>query len=290
MQSVHISIQGQTLANAGVYPCTGGGGDGVMLLNFAGGQYGFTIEGLSTSNAVLYQGSGNFTVNGNVTVNVGLTPPGGLTSATLSWTFPPNGASSTPDCTQAGVSEVTVAIDNGAPTQLGCALGLGASVRVDNLTPGLHSIVLEARDTNAYLYYRKSGSLTAQAGSVFFNGYAFNWAVGSLPLKWSFSNGITQLNCAQAGVTQVNINLLDSANNYLYGNTGVDVPCVLPNTGAEGTVFTYLNGGSYTLFLQAYGAGNVLFRSNFTPPPLVSVVDGQFPVIDGLTPTTLLTP
>lgn len=287
VQSVRIAIPGQALANAGVYPCSSGGTDGITLLAFTGGQYSYTIEGLSAA-AVLYQASGTFTVNGNVTVNVNLSPTSTVTSALVGWTFPPNGASSTPSCAQAGVSDVVMTIDSGTPTSVSCPMGVGATVRLDNLTPGTHGIVLEARDSNGFVYYRKTGSLLAQAGSLFSNQYLFDWAVGSLPVKWSFNNGTTLVNCAQAGVSQVNINLLDSQNNYVYGTAGVDVPCL--SNGLQGTDFTYLTGGPYNLFLQAYGAGSVLYRSNFTTPPAVNVVNGQFPVLDATTPATLMTP
>lgn len=288
VQSVRIAIPGQTLANGGVYPCSSGGTDGIQLLNFAGGAYGYTLEGLSSTSAVLYQAAGNFTVNGHVTVNVNLAPSSTVTSSLVGWTFPPNGASSTPNCTQAGVSDVVMTIDTGAPTSVGCTMGLGALVRLDNLTPGTHTIVLEARDSNAFVYYRKTASLIAQAGNTFSNLYLFDWAVGALPVKWSFNNGTTLVSCAQAGVSQVNVNLRDSQNNLLYGTAGVDVPCL--SNGLQGTDFTYLNGGQYELFLQAYGTGAVLYRSNFTSPPMVSVVDGQFPVLDATTPATLMTP
>lgn len=289
VQSVHIAIPGQTLANAGVYPCNTQGWDGITLVAFSGGSYSFTIEGRGASGQVLYQGAGTFTVNGDVSVNVTLTPPSGPTSASVSWTFPPNGGSNTPNCSEAGVSTVQLTIDNGTPTSVPCAWGLATPLAQDTLSPGVHSLTLEAFDANDYLFYRKVGSLTVQAGSTFANSYVFDWAVGSLATRWTFSNGTTQLNCAQAGVTQMNVNLLDAANNYLYGNTGVDVPCVA-NTGEQGTVFPFLNGGAYTLFLQAYGTGNVLYQSNFTSPPVVNVVNGQFPVLDLQTNVVLLAP
>lgn len=285
--SVHVSIPGQTLANGGVFACNTAGTDGITLLSFAGGQYSYAIEGLNATGQTLYQGSGTFTVNGSVTVTASL-GASGLPTAMMSWTFPPNGAAAAPNCTQAGVTSVSISIDQGTPFQVACSLGFGASVQVDNLTPGVHSVVLEGQDSNGFVYYRKTSSLSAQVGGSA-NSYLFDWAAGSLALKWTFSNGVTQLTCAQAGITQVNVNLLDSANNYLYGNTGIDVPC-LTNTGVQGTVFPFLNGGAYSLYLQAYGTGSVLYRSNFTTPPLVSVVDGVFPVVDASTPTTLLTP
>lgn len=288
VQSVRITIPGETLANAGVYPCSSAGTDGVQLLDFAAGTYAFTIEGRSSAGTQLYQATGNFVVNGNVTVNVTLASTATTASALVSWTFPPNSGSSTPDCTQAGVVNVTISLDGASPIGVSCTAGLGASTRLDGLVPGPHNITLEAADAAGFVYYRKTSGLNAQLGSVVSRVYAFDWAVGSLPVKWTFSNGITQLSCAQAGVSQVNVNLRDGANNLVYGAAGVDVPCL--QAGWQGTEFPFLSDGLYALYLQAYGTGGVVYRTNFAAPPSVDVFAGQFPVLDASTPARLLTP
>ncbi len=286
--TVRVVIPGQTLQNGGVYPCTNGGTDGIRLLNFAAATYSFTLEGLNSANVLLYQSTGQFTVNGNVTVNATLQPTSSGASAYLSWTFPPNSASNSPNCTQAGMSTVVAVIDSGAPLTLNCTQGLGASVRIDNLSPGAHTLVLEARDSNAFPFYRKTTSLFAQTGTPAQNLYLFDWAVGSLPLRWTFSNGTTTVTCASAGVVSMNIGLRDSQGNDVYGANGVDVNCV--DSGLQGTLFTYLTGGTYTYYLQAYGTGGVLYHSNLNSPPSATVINGQFPVLDTSTPATLLTP
>ena len=71
------------------------------------------------------------------------------------------------------------------------------------------------------------------AGNDVFETTTLDWAVGSLPVKWTFSNGVTTVNCAQAGVTSMNVNFRDSAGNLVYGNNGTDVPCVNGN-GRQG--------------------------------------------------------
>lgn len=284
VRSVRVTIPGQTLANGGVYACNNGGTDGIMLLNFAAGGYSYTLEALSATNVVLFQAAGTFTVNGTATVNATLTAVGG--AALVSWTFPPNSLSSAPNCTQAGIANVLVTIDTTAAVTVPCTQGFGASVRFDGLSTGSHAVVLEAVETGGYAYYRKTGTLLAQATPAQ-NTYLFDWAVGSLPLKWTFSNGTTQVNCAQAGISTMNIVLRDSLGADVYGATGVDVPCL--DGAYQGTTFT-LNGDTYTAYLQAYGTGSVLYRSNFTTPPSVTVTNGQFPALDATTPAVLLTP
>lgn len=290
VQSVRITIPGQTLMNAGVFQCNNGGSDGIQLLNFAGGTYSYTIEGLSSTSQVLYGASGTVTVNGTVQKNVTLNavnsnPP----SVAVSWTFPPNSAASMPNCTQAGVSEVAVTIDSIAFGVVPCTQGYGSAQAVfTNLTAGTHQLQLDARDTNQFTYYRSTGTFMAQTGMQTTLSATMGWAVGGLPVKWTFSNGTSQINCAQAGATTMNVNLRDSTGTLVYGTTGVDVPC--SDNGVQGTNFPYLYGGAYDVFLQTYGTGSVLYRSNFATPPSVTVVNGQFPVIDSSTINVLVTP
>lgn len=288
VQNVRITIPGQTLMNGGLFGCSNGGSDGIQLLNFAGGAYAYTLEALSSSNVVLYAKSGNLTVNGNVQINATLDAVNAPGSVAISWTFPPNTTSSTPNCSQAGVTDVVVTID-ATPQTVPCAQGYGTTQTIfSNLSPGNHTISLAARDTNQFTYYDASTTFMITAGQQISRSFLMGWAVGGLPVKWSFSNGVSQLNCAQAGASTMNVNLRDSTGTLLYGTTGVDVPC--SDNGVQGTNFPFLYGGAYEIFLQSYGTGSVLYRSNFTTPPSVTVVNGQFPVIDGSTLNVLLTP
>jgi hypothetical protein len=288
VQSVRVTIPGQTLMNGGVFQCSNGGSDGIQLLNFAAGAYAYTLEGLSSSNSVLYAKSGNLTVNGDVQVNATLDPVNAPGSLALSWTFPPNSTSSMPNCTQAGVTDVVVTID-ATPQTVPCAQGYGTTQTVfNNLAPGNHALVLEARDSSQFTYYSAAVNFTLTAGQQASRSILMGWAVGGLPVKWSFSNGVSQLNCAQAGASTMNVNLRDSSGTLIYGTVGVDVPC--SDNGVQGTTFPALSGGAYEIFLQSYGTGSVLYRSNFTTPPSVNVANGVFPVIDSSTINVLLTP
>lgn len=285
--SVTVTIPGQTLANGGVYPCSTSGADGITLTNFAAGAYTYTVEAKSAASTPLFRATGSTTVNGDVTVNVDLAPVAGAPGAVqVSWTFPPNGASTTPTCAQAGVATVALGVDGATPADQPCSAGAGGnSVLLQNLTAGVHSIELYGRDTNAFTYYRKASTFTIVGGTTASAAYGFDWAVGSLPLKWVLNDGTFDLTCAQAGVSQVRIDLQDSAGNYVYGSNGVVVPCEA--AGTQGTLFQYLTADTYRVYLQAT-TGVTNYESNLTTPPSIAVTAGAFPVVDGSTASITL--
>ena len=76
VQTVHVTIPGETLENDGMYPCLVAGYPGIVLHNFAGGSYSFTVEGVGYDNVVHFEGSGSFVVDGSVRPNIDLTPLG----------------------------------------------------------------------------------------------------------------------------------------------------------------------------------------------------------------------
>src|SRR5437868_8340473 len=74
--NVHINIPGETLENGGVYPCVSNSYQGIVLHNFAGGSYTYTIEGLDTGGYTIYTGAGAFDIDGDAMEQVDLTPYG----------------------------------------------------------------------------------------------------------------------------------------------------------------------------------------------------------------------
>jgi hypothetical protein len=100
------------------------------------------------------------------------------------------------------------------------------------------------------------------------------------------SNGIAAT-CEQLGGPLVYVNLKDSTGKLLYpenNGAGHAVPCKNAD-GLQGTLFPYLYGGNYTVYVQAVGPGNALYSSNQTPgsAPVAAVIAGTFPVLDGNT-------
>jgi len=297
VRTVTIQIPGQTLQDGGIYNCVGSNGvAGVSLLDFRPGTYSYSMQGRNSANAVLYETTGTFVVNGDITVNVDLAPaanaPGG---AQFTWRFPATSTVQMPTCSQAEgpIIKVLIRID-GDPVgqEFDCAAGdvranpAATGVVFPALTVGVHNIDLAARDQYNFFYYRKIASFQVIAGSTTANEFTFDWGVGSLPMKWTFNNAGTQVDCGAAGISQVTIQLRDSQGNDLYPGSGTTVPCA--NAGVQGTRFPFLYPDTYQVFLQATGAAG-LYTSNFTSPPTGIVTAGQFPDIGISTQTFVLT-
>ncbi len=174
VSSVRITIPGEVLQNDGVFPCLVSNYPGIILQNFAPGNYTYTIQGLGYAGDILYQADGSFTVDGNVSVRVDLPPVGAGTSyAYLMWTFPPNGVSQTPNCAQAGqagIAYVDIRIDQGPVQRANCTDGFTQpGFRTSYLPAGLHQIELLGLDVNNFPYYRYGGTLgqlVYQSGDV----------------------------------------------------------------------------------------------------------------------------
>lgn len=293
LTQVRITMPGQTLQNGGLYPCITNGTAGIVLLDFAAGSYTYTIEGLDSSNTVLYRATGSVRVNGDVTEVVDLQPVAGVpATAYISWTFPTSyQGQPNPGCAtvaQAPIAYVYIYLD-GSQTALqpaaSCGAGFGtASVTLANLTSGTHTIDLQATDSSNYVYLSKHSTLQVVPGGGAVNSYTFDWAVGGLAVKWSLSNTSIQQSCAQAGVTDMNIILTEHTTRVQpYGASGTTAPCSAG--GVQGTVFSSLAPGSYEVILQAYGTASTLYRSNTATPPIFQVIAGTFPIIDGSTVT-----
>lgn len=292
---VALSIDGQTLDNGGRYLCNTAGTDGIKLLDFRPGTYSYVIQGLSNSGVVLYEASGTFGVDGNVTVHVDLKrASAALGAAAITWRFPGAEGVSAPTCAQTigPVSAVHIRVDDDTRGQeFNCSDGdvranpnTGGIVFPD-LVAGTHTIALYARDDRGAYYYRYTGTFEVQPGMTTANELTFAWNAGSLPLRWSFSNGAAQLDCAQAGVGAVQVTVRDSAQKDSVFN---DIPCT--TGGVQGALLPYLPEDTYSIYISATAAGGTVYSTDFYQPPTASVVGGQFPAVTSATPIYLLAP
>ncbi len=286
VRDVHISIPGHVLENGGVYPCSQNGTAGIVLHDFRGGIYSYTIQGRDSNGSVLFSASGSFTIDGSMTERVDLRPTGsGAAYAYLVWTFPPNSVSQNPTCQQAGVDRVLVSIDGAAWQSYPCADGNRAEgTPTPYLAPGNHTIDLSAVNAAGYEYYALRSTLPlSSTPSV--QQYDLNWAVGGATVRWTVTTfgGSTTTSCAAAGITTVYVDFQDAQGNLVYGNGGDPQPC---NNLA--VVYSYLKPGTYRVFLQAYGSGSTFYESSRNNAPQVTVTAAQFTTInDG--PNVLLT-
>lgn len=285
--AIQIQIPGQTLENGGRYNCVNGGTAGIKLLNFQGGSYTYTIAAQNSLGQAVFSATGTVIVDGDVTQNVDLKPTGTAAgTAYVAWTLPV-GTSVT--CQYLSAVDITV---DGAttPTTVTCTQGLYSSSTTTlqgvafQLAPGTHTIQIDARDSGGTYYYRKLGSMTVNAAETTQQVFSLDWLVGTAALRFTFSNGITTLNCAQAGVQMVQLTFRDSSN----VDSQQTVPCMLGNL--DGYV-PYLYSGNYTVFGSAIGTGGVNytnFQTNSPQPPTVSVTAGQFPMLQSNSPTVFM--
>lgn len=274
VKSVKITIPGQTIDNAGVFPCLVSNYPGIVLKDFSGGLYDFSVEAIGYSNERLYSGSGSFIVDGSIRVDIDLTPVGGPNSyAYLTWRFPAMQGAPNPDCNTAGVANVLVSIDGAAPLTIDCTLGFGKNpgVQTPFLTAGTHTIELTGVNGTGYAYYRATSTLTTTAGAPTSSEYSLPWAVGGVAVKWSLTDGSVAQTCSQAGVSDIYINFVDAQGNLVYGSQGDPKPCT-----SAGVEYPFLKPGTYGVRMIAAGTGNRIYESNITAPPLVTAVAGQF--------------
>jgi hypothetical protein len=144
VSSVQIIIPGEVIQNNGVFPCLVSNYPGIILQNFAPGDYAFTIEGLSYAGDILYRADGTFTVNGNVSVRVDLLA--NIGGVSIAWQLINGGVIQS--CAQANVSFVNVNFRNAAgqlvyPSGDSEQCG-GAPILYNFLLPGRYQIILSA--------------------------------------------------------------------------------------------------------------------------------------------------
>jgi hypothetical protein len=276
IQTIVVQIPGQTLQNDGRYGCVNGGSAGIRLLNFRPGTYNYTITAQDSRGVGIFQATGRVVVNGDVVEMVDLKPTGNAAgTAYVAWTLPPG-----TNVTCQYLSAIDITIDGAAqPTSTQCSVGLynpGATQLQGvafQLTPGNHTIQIDARDQVGIYYYRKVSTMTVNAAETTQQVFSLDWLVGTVAMRFAFSNGLTSLNCVQAGVTQVDVTFRDAQ--------AVDrtqtVPCSL--NGIDGYT-PYIYAGTYTVFVSASGTGGALynnFMAGSPPAPQVTAQAGVFP-------------
>jgi len=151
--SVKISIPGETLANAGVFPCLVDGAPGVTLHDFKPGTYTYTFEGLDSAGTVLFRKAGSVPVNGDVSVSVSLDWAVG--GAEVAWTLSANSVNVS--CASAGLQTMYVNFrganglwlygESGDPQACNVT-----SVSYDYLPPGNYEVYVAGVDPSNRVY------------------------------------------------------------------------------------------------------------------------------------------
>jgi hypothetical protein len=263
VKNIQISIPGETLHNGGVYACSTGGVDGIILHDFVPGTYPYTVRAIGYDGSTLFEGRGSFVVNGDVRVNIDLSP-NGMSYALISWAFP-NRAS----CYQAGVTSIKAQIDGGEWVNLNCADGMAnGGVETPWLEDGPHTIQMVAygRDRagrDGMPLYTTFGTFTTSAGSPRSESFDF-FAVGGMSLRWELWDGSARRSCAEAGLTGMIINLKNLATGELvYGTAGDPQAC----TGAP-ILYQYLAPGRYEVYIRGMNGSRIAYSNEDLPDVL----------------------
>jgi len=295
VREIRISIPGERLENGGVYACAPNGVMGIILHDFRGGTYSYTIDAVDSVGTVRFSGSGSFTVDGDVSVSANLNPRNTASFADIYWHFPHNDTyGGDPTCEQAGVVYLQVLIGGhpvetlvngrvltvdvrGVPTKVvPCALGqTEGGFRVELPQAGVYDLELVAMNADGYAYYDYVGSVAAFEGQTAVHEYDLVWAVGSGAVDWTFFRGAIEQTCSQAGVTSVVVNFEDADGHLLYGEYIEDGD--LFRCSDYGMYNEYLPHGRLWVFVAGLNsAGEVTWLSNETNPPSIQIRAGEF--------------
>jgi hypothetical protein len=209
---VRATFQNDTLQSTTV-PCDSASGIAINYQGVAAGSYTVLLEGLGNGTP-LFAGQSTFTVDFGTPTNFSFDLPSSTTSTTTlttNFTFAAPAGSTTGGmtCAEAGVTDVTITVDNDAPSVVPChdASSDRDAAALTGIPAGTHSVQFEVTDSQGHsLYYAKYDGVQVKVGS---NEYDINVAGamdGGLQLQWVFSNAST---CAAAGVASIDYTLLD---------------------------------------------------------------------------------
>jgi hypothetical protein len=246
VQTIKISIAGESLPNSGEYPCLVQGYPGIVLENFSPKRYDFTIEALGSDRERLFVTSGSFTVDGNVTVDANLHSVSGSNSyAYIGWDFPLDEWGQPQNCAQAGVFEVEMRIDDGYWIPYACSEGNSFWLRTSGLSAGLHSIDLRVIGHDGTVAFSTAGTFTTWVGYTEQYPFTMSWVAGVLNVRAQLWSGpTTTISCTSAGVSKLYVTLQDEWGNWIQDLAGQ--PCDPQWT----YYFRYLAPGTYWVFVS----------------------------------------
>lgn len=193
-----------------------------------------TLLGFASSGCVVQGGGGGNT---------------GRDDLTLLYTF--GGAT----CQTVGVTRVVVEV-----TGVGVADGttkdelcseFPEGMTIANLRVGTYDVIVEGYD-NAGLLYEMTAPRRVTVNSGEANRFEIDVAstFGDLTIYWNSFGGLTD--CAQAGVDEVVASLFDDRDNLL---DSAPIPCA-----SAGVTWPQVAPGAYTVQLDAYGGGALLYQ------------------------------
>ncbi len=259
IRNVRVSIPGEVLANGGFYPCQMNGVSGVILRDFAPGDYVVTVEGKSYNGLTTFEATTTIYVDGDTDLAIDLAPIYGPdTYAYLSWALPTHNGKPL-RCADIGARYVLVSIDQGDFQTFACEAGL-AGVRSPLLWDGPHTIELWAVTDSDYPLLYGAGAFDTYPRAATSATFSLHWAVGGVTVAWQLKDNGVVKSCAQLGVQSVSINFIDSYGYAVYGPGGDLQPC-----NASSVTYSYLTPGKYQVRIRAVGAGGAVYETKFQP-------------------------
>jgi len=254
IQSVQVSIPGESLDNGGIFGCTNSGTQGITLFDFAGGSYDITVTAFDFSGRAAYSGSTSVFVDGTVNAGVTLQPltiPPSSGNIEVDWAF---GDGST--CTSLGgvVDHILItipgeALDNGG--QYGCTNSGAQGVQLFDFAPGSYQVTVSALDSSGFTLYQGTTTVSVNGDVVANVTLQATAAPGNINVTWTFPGGAT---CAADGVDHVVITIpgesLDNGGVYNCQTGGV-----------QGVQLSDFAPGSYQISVSARTAGEVQLYS-----------------------------
>lgn len=248
---IRINVNGEQLANGGLFSCQTAGTQGVQLQNFAPASYTYSIIAENAGGFPLYQATGTFVVNGNVQVVASLNrvsnaQPGNVA---VFWTLPNNLT-----CQSAGIDHMVINIPGEQLANGGvfpCQTAGVTGIQFNNFDPRTYTISIDAVDGSNTPRYHGDGSFTINGDTqVSVALHSTGSSMATLQLRWSFGQAGTSaaMTCAQAGVDHVTVTL---------GTFSLSVLCDVQ--GVDGADFNNLSAGQYNLQLDGTHNGQVVY-------------------------------
>ena len=247
VQSVQVTIPGQALDNGGNYPCNTNGAQGIVLTNFAGGQYSVTVDALASDGTPLYTGIGYPTVNGDISVTIGLNQDAS-SSATLQlrWGFL-DAQNNVLSCATAGVQNVQVTVGSYSPSVLSCDNNGTEGTNFGPINAGSYPVELDGLDSTGNVIYSTTQTMVVSAPITQVTSYLAP-LFGSWDLSYNFANAAS---CAAAGVTEISLSVTDGQGNEISGQDpgSTRYPC----GDAPNDVFSWQEFPGQDVVIQIFG-------------------------------------
>ena len=151
------------------------------------------------------------------------------------------------------------------------------AVLLEDIQSGTRPIKIWARDEDDFVYYSYSGTVQVLAYSSVAPTYEIPWAVGSVSVLVTLIDGVDELTCAEAGLTDLVIDLVDQNGDPVYAE-GYTRSCT-----TEPFYIDYLDPGRYWIYVSGdedTGTAGYEYQSDWDFPPYFDVIAGDTVLVD----------